>query len=159
MIITTGVFRLPADKYFKILFILFLRRKIVWIFFIAVILSVALWWNFDFFYLLLILIFLVSPFLLMIKYFEYIAYPQNRWNILDKYLIIDEKEIVLHFTDKSLDRVLWSDICFFKMRKAAFLLYTDKSHFIYIPKDAFGLNEEYLYFYRHMLMKINSKEV
>ena len=79
--------------------------------------------------------------------------------ILDKYLIIDEKEIVFHFTDKSLDRVLWSDICFFKMRKAAFLLYTDKSHFIYIPKDAFGLNEEYLYFYRHMLMKINSKEV
>ena len=159
MTITTDVFRLPADKYFKILFILFLRRKIIWIFFIAVILSVALWWNFDFFYLLLILIFLVFPFLLMIKYFEYIAYPQNRWNILDKYLIIDEKEIVFHFTDKSLDRFLWSDIRFFKMRKAAFLLYTDKSRFIYIPKDAFGLNEEYLYFYRHMLTKINSKEV
>ncbi len=158
MAITTGVFRLPAGKYFKILFILFLRRKIIWIFFVVVILSIALWWSFDFFYFLLILIFLVFPFLLMIKYFEYIAYPQNRWNILDKHLTIDEKEIVFHFTDKSLDRVLWRDIRFFKMRKAAFLLYTDKNHFIYIPKDVFGTNEEYLHFCRQMLTKINSKE-
>ena len=156
MTVTTRVFRLPAEKYFKILFLRFLRQKAVWIFAIIILSVIALWWNTDFFYVLLILIFLVFPFLLMMKYFEYATHPQNRWNILDKYIEMNDREIIFHFTDESRDCVLWSDIRFFKSRSEAYLLFTDKKHFIYIPKDAFESDDEYLRFCRQMLVKINS---
>ena len=115
--------------------------------------------NPDFVYLLLMLLFLVIPFLMMIKYFEYAVSPETRRNVLDKYLEIDDTRIVFHFADERTECVYWSDIGTFKERGEACWLYAGRNHYIYIPRDAFDSPADYRNFCNRASEKINARDV
>ena len=155
----TRVFRLPAEKYFKMLFFRFLRRNSWWLAALAGGMLAALCWNPDVLYVLLILLFLVLPLLVLMKYFEYAAGAQTRRNVLDKYLEIDGDKIRFHFVDGRTEQLLWSDIRFCRYSGTACLLFTDKTCFIYVPRDAFASAADYQSFCRQVSDKINAQVV
>ncbi|MCP9611155.1 hypothetical protein [Coprobacter tertius] len=155
--ITTRSFTIPANDYFIMLFKRWILRGWMWIVALIGILVILVRYNIDFLYVALILLFLVAPLIIMMKYLSYVTIPHNRYVLPEKYLEIDKEKIVTVMKKEENEERETFPIDLFtdgKILRKYYLLIIDEKRLFPIPRNIFDSEVDDNQFRQEVFFKI-----
>lgn len=105
-------------------------------------LTIATCYDLRFGIVLLLVVFVIAPMLLFLAYYHYALLPECIYSIVPKSLIINKHGIDCIAYEKQRHVLDWDKVKQIITTHDAYLLYTWKYTFLYIPFNAFATPEE-----------------
>jgi len=153
--IVTEKFKLTSKKLFKILLTSYLRRRwwqVIWLW--ALVVYLLLRENATFFdYFIVVALFLLQGIII----YQLWSFATSKYEALlqERYFEMDADKIV-GITSNGMQSII-ENRCFFKYTKTSkyYLLYTNRTDFIYLPISSFKSTEDKEWFEREVILKIS----
>lgn len=104
---------IPAGRYMRHLFSMFLTDNWLWMILpVAICAILAIWLDVRFIIVALMVLFIAMPMILSLLYFYYGFSPEARWSIMEKTIAIERESATLTFTDERMKQhaIRWDDV-------------------------------------------------
>lgn len=104
---------IPAGRYMRHLFSMFLTDNWLWMILpVAICAILAIWLDVRFIIVALMVLFIAMPMILSLLYFYYGFSPEARWSIMEKTIAIEREGATLTFTDERMKQhaIRWDDV-------------------------------------------------
>lgn len=104
---------IPAGRYMRHLFSMFLVDNWLWMILpVAICAILAIWLDVRFIIVALMVLFIAMPMILSLLYFYYGFSPEARWSIMEKTIAIEREGATLTFTDERMKQhaIRWDDV-------------------------------------------------
>lgn len=144
--ITTDVYYIKHSRYFTLLCSKMIRDWWSVALLIVATLTTAACFDLRYGIVLLLVIFVIMPMLLFFVYYHYALRPECLYSITPKSLIIDKQKIDCMVYETRRHILEWRDVTHVTTTPEAYLLYTGRYTFFYLPYNAFLTPEEQQYF-------------
>ncbi len=142
----TGSCKVTGTQYFKALLTDIMKEWWSLPLLAVILLSVATAYDLRFGIVLLMLIFIIFPFVLFFLYYNYALRPECFYSVVEKCVTIDADGMRCEYNNEERLILLWSSVRRITAQREAFLFYTSRYSFFYLPYTAFESPAEMKHF-------------